>query len=209
MKKVFWIITALALTAVSSTDVTAQVRLGIRGGVSLATVGGDEVDNVSSRTGINVGATLLFPLGGNLGLQVGAGIADKGATLDIDAVEATVKLTYIEVPVLLHLAIPTEGSFTPHLVAGTALSFQMGCDIDGSAGDLNVSAPCDETELDVNSFDVGLMGGAGVDIATSTELTITLDALYNYGLSTIDGSEDPSDVKNRAWSFLAGVAFPL
>lgn len=214
MKKALGILTAVAVTAAAAADASAQTRLGIRGGLSLSTLSGDELVDVGSRTGVNVGATLLFGLGeGNLGLQLGAGIADKGASVtfgdDEGDADASINLTYIEIPVLLHYAVPTQGSISPHFVAGPALSFEMGCDIDGVAGGVSVSLPCEDAGLPVSSFDIGIMGGAGVDIATSSALTITFDALYNYGLSTVDGSDDPDDVKNRAWSFLAGLAFPL
>ena len=50
------------------------------------------------------------------------------------------------------------------------------------------------------------MAGAGIDIATSGSLSVSLDLLYNFGLSSITES---TDEKNRAFSILAGVTFPI
>ena len=38
---------------------------------------------------------------------------------------------------------------------------------------------------------------------------ITFDVLYNFGFTTLDDSDSPDDVMNRAWSFLVGLAFPV
>ena len=50
------------------------------------------------------------------------------------------------------------------------------------------------------------MAGAGIDIATSGSLSVSLDLLDNFGLSSISESDN---VKNRAFSILAGVTFPI
>ena len=51
--------------------------------------------------------------------------------------------------------------------------------------------------------------GVGLDIATSGSLSITLDVFYNLGLTTVDDSTPADDLKNRAWSILAGASFPI
>ena len=59
---------------------------------------------------------------------------------------------------------------------------------------------------DLRSIDFGAMAGLGIDIATSGSLSVSLDVLYNLGLSSISESDD---VKNRALSIMAGIRGPL
>ena len=43
-------------------------------------------------------------------------------------------------------------------------------------------------------------------MAMAGSLSVSLDVLYNFGLSSIAESDD---VKNRAFSILAGITFPI
>lgn len=74
---------------------------------------------------------------------------------------------------------------------------------------MTVTVDCSDFGAPVKSIDIGAMGGAGLSIATGESLAVTLDVLYDLGLSTIDDSSNPDDVKNRAWSIVAGVSFPI
>lgn len=72
-----------------------------------------------------------------------------------------------------------------------------------------MNVDCADFGVPVKSIDIGAMGGAGLSIATGGSLAVTLDVLYNLGLTTIDDTSDEDDVKNRAWSIVAGVSFPV
>ena len=50
------------------------------------------------------------------------------------------------------------------------------------------------------------MAGAGLDIATSGSLSVSLDFLYNLGLVSVF---ELDDTKNRAFSILAGITIPI
>jgi hypothetical protein len=205
-----------ALAAVSATLVaaplTAQTTLSARAGVSIATISGDELGDADSRTGLHVGAALTLPLSGAVGVQVGAAYTQKGATVDIDGDEpgsATLAVDYIEIPVLLSFGVPTQGSISPRFYFGPAVSFETSCEIQAEALGMSASIDCSAGEIDTKSVTFGALAGAGIDIATSGNLTITLDVAYNLGLTDIDDSPDPADSKNRALTILGGVSFPL
>ena len=59
---------------------------------------------------------------------------------------------------------------------------------------------------DLKSTDFGAMAGPGIDIATSGSISVPLDVLYNLGPSS---NPESGDVKNRAFSIMAGIGGPL
>ncbi len=200
---------AVGLVLLTAASAAGQATVMVRGGVSVATFGGDDSEGTSSRTGVNVGAAVSFGLGSNLGVQIGGAYVQKGADVAADDADAGISIDYIEVPVLLQVTIPTEGPIAPRFFAGPAVSFEASCEVDGTLEGITVSADCSDADIETKSIDIGALGGAGLSIATAGDVSVTLDVMYNLGLRSIDDAASPDDVKNRAWSFLAGVALPL
>ena len=189
-------------------SVQGQTTLSLQAGGSLATFGGSDVESPDSRIGLRVGASALVPLRTNLDLQLGAAYAAKGATEDEFGVDIELSVDYLEIPLLLRFTPSFEGTLSPHFTIGPALAFRVGCNAAARAEGFEISADCDDEEYDgeVRTIDFGAVAGAGVDIATSGSLTVSLDVLYNLGLTSISESDD---VKNRAFSILAGIAIPI
>ena len=185
----------------------AQTSLSLQTGASLATLGGD-AENADYRTGLRVGASAVFPLSPNLGLQLGGAYAAKGATEEEFGVDIALELGYLEIPLLLTLSPSVEGTISPRFSVGPALSFRISCSADAGAEGVRVSLDCDSAEFDeeVKTIDLGAVAGAGLDIATSGSLSVSLDLLYNLGLVSIF---ELDDTKNRAFSILAGITIPI
>ena len=206
--------TALFAGLAIAAPVAAQSTLGFRAGVSLGTLAGDGVEDPDSRTGLSIGGYYSLGLSPNLGLQIGGAYVQKGASQTVDVegepVDVTFALDYFEVPILLRLGVPTAGSLSPHFFAGPAISFEGTCEAEGEVGGFSATIGCDDLGvLDTKAIDFGAVAGAGLGIATPGVLTITLDVLYNLGLQSVIDVEVDTDAKNRAWSFLAGAAFPI
>ena len=206
---------AATLGGPSISDASAQA-LGVRGGLSLATLGGDDVDEADARIGLAVGGTVTFPLTPTLGLQLGIGYAQKGATESDGDDDFTLALDYFEVPALLRLDVPTAGSIAPRFYIGPTVAFEAACSLDIDSGGTSVSFDCDDptlqdldVELETKSVDFGAMAGAGLSIGTAGPISFTLDVFYTLGLASIDDSSEGADVKNRAWSLLAGIELPI
>ena len=200
---------ALALAIV---PVSAQTVLGLHAGVSVATLSGTDVTNATARAGVSVGASLTFPVAHVLGIQVGADYVQKGAKTDSAGVSVTVANNYIQVPVLLRVGIPSAGLFGAHILVGPDVSFQTGCTAKGSGGGFSVSVDCSQFGLDLKTVDFGAMGGVGFDFGLPGGLAITVEGLYNVGLSSIiksGGNIGNLDVKNRVFTVRAGVGLPL
>jgi len=56
-------------------------------------------------------------------------------------------------------------------------------------------------------MDVGLAGGARVEIGLSEKMGLSLGALYNLGLVDMDDSEGSAATKSRVLTLQAGVVF--
>lgn len=155
-----------------------QAVVGLQAGVNIANLRGGETGDTESRTGLNIGATVLFPLGENVGLLLGAGYSQKGADVtDVD-VTGTPGLGYIEFPVLVRYAFPTASTVGVHVFGGGAVSLKTKCEVQGSDGSVSVTLDCDDAAIDTRSTDFGLVGGAGVDIGVSDRVDVIVGLFY-------------------------------
>lgn len=204
------------------TMLSAQASVGFRGGLSMASVSGDDVEDLTSTTGVNIGAFVNFPVSDIVSIQVGAGFAQKGAEEDdeavsIDAFPTKIRVNYVEVPLLLKIAPPTSGSVAFNLFVGPAIGFKAGCSVSVIGGpEVNPlgedSLDCDDPELDIQltSTDFGAMGGVGVDIAVGDRTSLVIQGFYNLGLTNINDTDaEDESAKNGAFSLLAGLSFTV
>ena len=204
------LLTALLMTL--PTVAAGQLRLGFRGGLSLATLEGDNVENPNSRTAVNFGGFFNVPVSNVLGVQVGAGFVQKGASETEGGLDIEGNLSYIEIPLLLTLSPATSGNVGFDFYLGPALGFNTGCTLKGTFAGVTSELDCDDPQIDadVKSFDVGAMVGAGVEIGLTPTLSLVLDGFYNLGLTNFDDSGDvDNETKNRAFSILAGLSFSV
>lgn len=188
---------------------SGQVTVGFQGGLSLAKISGDGVaDDLSNRTGISIGAFLETPISGMLSFQPEVNYAQKGAKDSDEGFEVSLKIDYIEVPLLVKFDLPTSGSISPHVLVGPALGFKAGCKIGGEQGGTDVDVDCSEDDIDLKSFDFGAIVGAGVGFPAGPG-EARIGARYNFGLLDVENSSEGEGVTNRAFSLLVGFSFPM
>lgn len=189
---------ALACLALVATQAEAQqgLELGVRGGVSVASIGGDFGDTFdSSNTTGFVGGVFLNYDAGLLGFQVAGQYTQKGSELDVEGAVEDLSLDYFEIPAVVKLGIPL-GIAKPSIFGGVQLGFNTGCDTGGDDCGDNVKS----TEWS---------GVAGADVAFYVgSVSLWVDGRYNFGLNDVNDA-DFGDLKNRAWTFQGGVAFAL
>ncbi len=127
----------IALPAISSGQ-----SIGIRGGLSIASVGGNDAADTGSTKGVSVVAFYNMPLPGILGAQIGVGFTQRGFTRTVfgvtaegrigpadSSVESRVDLGYADVPLLLTLSPVSFGNLGFNLSTGLVLSFMTGCSV--------------------------------------------------------------------------------
>lgn len=201
--------TALLLSAPGL--VAGQRALGVRGGVNFSSFAGDDGEDFDPTTGYNFGAFFKGPVSDILGVQIGVGLAQKGAEDTEVGILTEITLNYLEVPLLLTLSPATFSRVGFTFSAGPVLGFNTGCNFKRSSAtgvtELDVECENPLVNVEVKSFEVGAMVGVGVDIGLTESVSLLLDGLYNYGFTKVDDSGVDDDVKNRAFSLLVGLAF--
>jgi hypothetical protein len=202
MKKLLTILTIVTLVFLFTmpNPVFGQMGItkGVKAGLNMATITGDDVDmgtiSPGTRMGFSVGGFVILDLPGMLGVRPEVLYSMKGAIYDTPAGDAIIKLDYVEVPVLLQYDLMLPGPVSPVFFAGPALAFNLSAKAESPDG-------TEEDIDDIKSMDIGAVVGAGVILNGK----ITVDLRITLGLSTIDDSDDEADVKNQVISLMAGI----
>jgi hypothetical protein len=225
------VVLAVVLTMGSATWAAAQapaqvpapagrkaVTFGVKGGVTVSTISGagdaelpeGVVSSTSSRTGFIAGGSLLVAFTGALGIQTEVLYTQKGATSALTmtsggataAVNATVRLSYIEVPVLFRYTAGQPGKARPFVYAGPSVAFKVGAHGSGTASGGGMSQSLDEDLSDeINGVDAGIAIGGGVEFGR-----LTVDARFTEGLVNVFKVAN-GGFKNRTFVVMAGVRF--
>jgi outer membrane protein with beta-barrel domain len=199
----------VACWAAASAAVAQDIEFGIKGGASLADLSGGEDafgDSTSNtRNGFVVGAFLAFPLGGTVSLQPEALFAQKGAKFDFTDFETTLKIDYVEVPLLIKARFGGDG-IRPYLFAGPYFGFRMKAEVEVDAGEAGNTT--DDLEDETKGTDYGAVAGAGLEIPAGNGAFL-VEARYARGLTSIasDDVETEDEIKNAVWSLLVGFRF--
>ena len=195
------LVTAAILLVLPSNG-TAQLTLGLKGGVNFTDLADLESELSSSSKNDFVGGVYLN-IGDRWSFQPellysrrGVDLQEGGTTL------GAFKQQFVEVPVLVHFRL-LRGLLEPALYAGASVAFETDCQIEEVGGE---SDTC-ETLLGADTSSPLWAGIAGVSADLDvTVLVLGLDARYNYGFSTV---ADESDAKWRYFSLMAQVAIAL
>ena len=184
-------------------QVSAQVRLGVKGGLNIASVHfSTDVLQSDNVTGFQIGPMIegSLPLVG-LGFDAAILYAQKGLeTKTVSGEKTSLKNDYIVVPVNLKwkLGLPV---MKVYLAAGPYVGFRVGgnkiWELPGSMVD----------QVKTKSFSAGLNFGAGVELISHLQVGLNygLGLTNNYSMESL--SLTKSDGKNRGWSVTAAILF--
>jgi hypothetical protein len=198
---------AVACAVVFAAPAAAQLQFGAAAGVNLASIGGDDFEDADGRTAPFFEAQLVWhPVGSTFGFQTGAVWSPKGASEEESGLEGTLKLDYVDVPLLLRFALPTSSSFSPVFLVGGTASFKSDCSVELEADGDSLATDCGD-DIEVKSFDFGLTGGAALDVTVADGMVLSPFVRYTHGLTEIDDSAEGSDAKNKV--FQVGAAFRI
>ncbi|MBK8196003.1 MAG: PorT family protein [Lewinellaceae bacterium] len=178
----------------------SQVRFGVKAGLNLANISGDDVGDTKMLPTFLVGGQAEFGLAENLGLGVGLQLSGKGFKVSDDFLEEDLKYSvmYIQVPVLLQYR--NSGFFAgvgPYV--GFAISGKA------KAGGESISLEFGNTEDD----DLAPLDfGAGLELGYEFS-NIRATASYNLGLANIVPKDiaDAEDVSAKNTVIGIAVAY--
>jgi len=226
------VVTLLAVAGLATTSLAAQgaILKGVKGGLNFAKFTGPDAGGLDTKTGFAFGGFVRIPLSPNVSIQPEVLYTRKGAKtsgyLEDVMVEFKLNHDYVEIPILVKVAIPTEGQVTPTFFAGPAIGFKTAAKAKVEASVGSVSGSGDIDISNAADVDFGLAFGGGADFAT-TNFTIVLDVRYTLGLTKVYDDTDPwdesavltelpisdsdtgiaPDVKNGAFTVMVGIGF--
>lgn len=184
-------ILAMALLFLGFSVIRASAQtfdLGLEAGANFSDFIGSDVSNFSNANDTKLG----FVGGGFLALNFGNSFAIRPEVLyeqkgnAISGTSTTTELDYIEVPVLLKVGLGTP-VFNPSILLGPSFSWNLLAQSDGK----NFS--------DINSSDIGLVGGVEVDLSK-----FLVSARYELGLENV---EKNVNIQNGTITLLVGYSF--
>jgi len=216
MKRMFNVVVVAAAMLVAAAGAHAAVKsqVGVKGGISIQKLGGDDADSdqLDSRTGFVGGGYYQADFSTNFGVRIEALYFMKGAKADSAGIELTVKLDYIEFPVLAMAHVPVSDNGRISFFAGPTLGFNTNAELEASYAGLSASVDFGDA---IKSFEFGLTFGAGLSFDVGS-VCLGIDGRYGLGLTSIAdidffgdaGVQDP-DIKNRGFAVMALVGFPI
>jgi hypothetical protein len=212
----------LIVLLVVSASAFAQgiVAKGVKVGMNIANLKGDDAEETDAVVGGVFGAFVTYKLNEMISVQPEMLFTMKGTSFEWDYTESygsyvmtekedvTYSLSYLEIPVLVQYQLPAFGDIQPNVFAGPSLGFNIGAiyDVDYSYeeyedGELIYleSYSGDGDIDDVEAVDLGLNFGAGAKYNQ-----FTVDARFNIGMTDVI-----KDVKaqNTVMSLMVGYCF--
>lgn len=206
MKKVFFVLSMLLVTAF----VHAQITWNVKGGVGVSTMRmSDSESDTKSKAVWRLGLGIETPITNNLLFMPSLEIATKGTKIVDSEVDWTfdrdVSVTYIQIPLLLAYRIPVESQ---NLTLKVGPYFAYGVSCSGTYKEIYGGQIFDGTvstfsDMGAERFDAGVTVGIGYEYRR-----FELGVEYEYGLANvIDIDEDNLKVNNGAFYVTLGYKF--
>jgi hypothetical protein len=191
MKK---LLSTVAVVVFFAASAMAQVSVGVKAGLNLANVTGDDVDDSDMRMSLHLGGYLNYAFSESLSIQPELLYSSMGAKSSYDDfgvdIEETTKLNYISVPVMV---VYSFGNI--NVQAGPQIGFL-------ASAKSKVEVDGDSEEEDIKDFfkgtDFGFNLGLGANFGK-----LNASARYCLGLSNIVDA-DEADVKNAVIQISVG-----
>lgn len=192
MKKLFLVAGMIAL---SCTAFAQDMSYGVRAGLNMANVSGDDVDDSDPRMGAVIGGFVNFALTEKISIQPELQYSMQGATLKLGDLESDLTLDYLNVPVLAGYSIMEGLSVQTGPQLGLLLSAEQEDFQDGEMEDVKDN---------FTSTDFAWVIGGSYDLNN-----LNFSVRYNMGLASV-GEEvggESNDIKNGVIQLSVGYRF--
>ena len=209
------LILAAMVGFLSATSIYAQsddrtTLFGVKGGVNLSKVTGDDIGESDFRTSFHLGLFMEIPLTERFSFQPevlysGQGFTaitrDQNNIFDVDD-NVEYQLNYIQVPLMAKLYL-VKGLYAE---AGPQFGFKVNEEIDYKPAQEGGSSNIDPDDSYIKGFDTNVAVGAGYKFDNG----FSLSARYTHGLTNMFKDETifkNVDAKNSVWQFGVGFSF--
>ncbi|MCB0439560.1 MAG: PorT family protein [Mangrovimonas sp.] len=200
----------LSTTSILAQNPSPNLNLGVKGGLNISTVGGDDIEERDSRTSFNAGLFAEVPLTDRFSFQPEVLYSGQGfdiMEIDQDNIFDTnenieYQLDYIQFP-LMAKAYLIKGLYVE---AGPQFGFKINEEIDTAPNSDGGDTPIDPDDSYVKDFDFSGALGVGYKFDNG----FFLSARYTHGFSSIfkeDTIFEDVDARNSVWQFGLGFSF--
>ena len=193
MKKLFLAVVAMMVSATTfAQNEVGQLTIQPKVGVNIANI--TDADDADPRIGLAAGAEFEYGITDNIGLSAGVLYSMQGAKASEESVDYTLKLDYLNVPILANFYVAKGLA----LKLGVQPGFKLSSKVKGEASGVTAEL---EVEDGVKSVDLSIPVGLSYQYQN-----IVFDARYNWGVTKI---VDDADSKNSVFQITVGYKFSL
>lgn len=173
-------------------------------GINIATM--TDNDDSDPRVGFIGGAEISYRATNLLGISFGALYSQQGAKASVDDIDGTIKMDYINVPVLANFYVVKGLSFKVGLQPGFLVNDKVKVSNDGASAEVGLEEALRASGVDgdVKSFSLAIPVGLSYEFDSG----IKLDARYNFGVTKALSVESESS-KHSVFQFTVGYSFKL
>ncbi len=160
------------------TAASAQLNLGIKGGLNMSNMVGDKIDDSNMKLGFHAGIAADYEFMPSMALQTGLFFSTKGAKANVVGnTDASINSMYLQVPV--HFAYKLDATPGTRIVfhAGPYVAYGVGGKV--KVGDKNLADVFGDKGF-FKAFDAGLGLGVGAEFGP-----ILVDVGWDMGLVNI------------------------
>jgi hypothetical protein len=170
--------------------------------------GADVAEGNTSFFGTMVGLFLTMGATRKIAFEPQLLMTEKGFKTEVEGFSQQVKISYLQLPLLVKGRIPM-GSMTGLLFGGPSIALKVGCRLNLAEDGNELNTGCAETEEEeeanrIKGNELAAVFGVGVEVGRAI-----ISLRYDYGLSSLDGSIEKRDIKNRSLLLAAGVKLRL
>lgn len=193
MKKLFLAVVAMMVSAATfAQNEVGQLTIQPKVGVNIANI--TDAVGADPRIGLAAGAEFEYGITDNIGLSAGVLYSMQGAKASEESVDYTLKLDYLNVPILANFYVAKGLA----LKLGVQPGFKLSSKVKGEASGVTAEL---EVEDGVKSIDLSIPVGLSYQYQN-----IVFDARYNWGVTKII---DDADSKHSVFQITVGYKFSL
>jgi hypothetical protein len=201
----------LSMVVLMSTSLCTFAQNGVgdwsfmpKAGLNLATMTND--DDAKIRPALTIGGEFGYVASPKVALSFGAMYSQQGYKGNVQGIDATIKMDYINVPIIAACRVTDNLSVKVGLQPGFLINDKVKVSANGASAEVGLKESYETAGMDVtiHKFDLSIPIGISYDFSN-----VQLDLRYNAGLTNILSITGGEGTKNSVFQFTIGYKFGL
>ena len=201
----------LSMVVLMSTSLCTFAQNGVgdwsfmpKAGLNLATMTND--DDAKIRPALTIGGEFGYVASPKVALSFGAMYSQQGCKGNVQGIDATIKMDYINVPIIAACRVTDNLSVKVGLQPGFLINDKVKVSANGASAEVGLKESYEAVGMDVtiHKFDLSIPIGISYDFNN-----VQLDFRYNAGLTNALSIPGGEGTKNSVFQFTIGYKFGL